>query len=252
MPRVRRPAAEAEVERRLQERGSRLGGQIRALRARRQWSQQDLGDRAALGRLVISRLERGVGPFDVAALERLGLAFGVPLRVEFGRDPREDIADAGHLAMQELLLRTARHAGYSVEFELPTRPAEPWRSIDVGLANPRRQRAIAAECWNTIGDVGAASRSSARKRSELDAMWSGRWGEDAQVGLVWVVRATKRNRLLVERYPEVFRSRFPGSSRLWVRAIVEGTDFPPHPGLIWCDVAATRLFHWRRADGRIT
>jgi hypothetical protein len=166
--------------------------------------------------------------------------------VEFARDPLEDVADAGHLAIQELVLRVARQAGYTTEFELPTRPAEPWRSIDVGLADPRRRRAIEVECWNSVGDFGAATRSSNRKRAELEAMWVGRWGDGVQVGLVWVVRATRRNRALVARYPEIFRRRFPGSSKGWVAALTKGAPFPDEPGLVWSDVGGTRLFHWRR------
>ena len=245
----RRSAIDVELERRLAERATRIGGQVRTLRARRHWSQAQLGERAGLGRLVISRLERAVGPCDVEVLERLSVAFGVRLSVEFGRDPQEDVADAGHLAMQELVLRMGRRAGYTAQFELPTRPAEPWRSADVGLIDPSRHLAIEVECWNTMGDFGAATRSSARKQAELEAMFVGRWGEDVRVGLAWVVRASRRNRSLVERYPEIFRRRFPGSSRRWLAALTQGAEPPIEPGLVWCDVAATRLFHWRRSPG---
>ena len=249
MPGRRRPRLEVEMERRMRERLARLGGEVHAIRARRGWTQADLGARAGLGRMVVNRLERGVGPIDLDALERLGIAFGVPLNLGFGRDPRVDVADAGHLAMQELVLRLGRQAGYSGQFELPTRPAEPWRSIDVVLADERRRRMICVECWNTIGDVGAAVRASARKAAEVVALAVGRWGEAATTGLVWVVRSTARNRTLVERYPEVFASRFRGSSQRWVAALVEGAATPGEPGLIWSDLDATRLFAWRRRAG---
>jgi hypothetical protein len=98
-----------------------------------------------------------------------------------------------------------------------------------------------------IGDIGAAVRSSVRKAAELEALAIGRWGEDATTGLVWVVRATARNRSLIGRYPEVFASRFPGSSRGWVAALTTGAEPPREPGLVWSDVNATRLFAWRRA-----
>ena len=73
-----------------------------------------------------------------------------------------------------------------------------------------------------IGDIGAAARSSARKQAELADLAVARWGTDATTGLVWVVRATARNRALIARYPEVFASRFPGSSRGWVEALTRG------------------------------
>ena len=196
--------------------------------------------------MIVNRLERGAGSTDIDALERIALALQVPLTVAFGRDPRTDVADAGHLGMQELVLRLGRANGLDGGFELATRPAEPWRSIDVVLSHEARHRMICVECWNTIGDIGAAVRSSIRKAAELEQLAVGRWGEDAQVGSVWVVRATARNRTLVARYPEVFASRFRGSSRAWVAALTDAADLPAEPGLVWCDVGATRLSEWRR------
>jgi transcriptional regulator with XRE-family HTH domain len=221
---------------------------MRTMRRRRKWTQVDLARRAGVGRLVIGRAERGVGNLDLETLERIGLALGVALVVSYSRDPREDVADAGHLAMQELVLRLGRPAGYRAQFELPTRPSEAWRSIDVALGSELRRVAIEVECWNTFGDIGAATRSSARKLAELEQIALGRWGPDARAALVWVVRDTARNRALVARYPEVFASRFPGSSRAWVEALMSGGDVPSEPGLVWCDVGSGRLYAWRRSS----
>jgi hypothetical protein len=114
---------------------------------------------------------------------------------------------------------------------------------------PVRRRLIHVECWNRIGDIGAAARSSARKQAELADLAVARWGADATTGLVWVVRASARNRALIARYPEVFASRFPGSSRRWVEALTRGAPPPQEPGIVWSDVAGTRLFAWRRRPG---
>lgn len=216
------------------------------MRLRRRWTQAGLAERAGVGRLVVGRAERGVGPVDLETLERISMALGVALVVDLGRDPLEDVADAGHLAMQELVLRVTREAGFSVRFELPTRPAEPWRSIDVAVASEVDRLAIEIECWNTIGDVGAASRSSARKQAELEALAIARWGADARVRSVWVVRATARNQALAARYPEVFAARFLGSSTAWLKTLTTGSEPPEESGLVWSDVGATRLFAWRR------
>jgi transcriptional regulator with XRE-family HTH domain len=197
--------------------------------------------------MVESRIERGVANPDLDALQRLAGALGRPLVLSFGgRDPEEGPRDAGHLAMQELVLRLGRAAGYDGSFELATKPAEPWRSADVGLAAPKARRLVQVECWNTIGDIGAAVRSSTRKRAELEAVAVARWGDRGTSGLIWVVRASARNRNLVARYPEVFARAFPGSSLRWLGALVEGSAAPAEPGLVWCDVQAKRLFAWRR------
>ncbi len=65
---------------------------------RRGWTRVELAERAGLGRMVESRIERGVGSQDLDALQRIAVAFGRPLVVSFGgRDPEEATADAGTL-----------------------------------------------------------------------------------------------------------------------------------------------------------
>jgi hypothetical protein len=170
-----------------------------------------------------------------------------PSAAEIHRSPRQMPATSRYRNWSCV----GRAAGYVGSFELSTRPAEPWRSVDVGLEFVARRRLILNECWNTIGDVGAAARSSSRKLAELEDLATARWGSPAEVGLLWVVRATARNRALVSRYPEVFASRFPGSSRRWLAALTTGAAPPSQPGLVWCDVGATRLYEWRRVGGPV-
>lgn len=246
MPGRRRTAMSVEVARRRREHGARIGGHVRAARIRRRWTQARLAVEAGVGRMAISRLERGEGNLDLELLERIAIALGVPLRLELGRDPREDVADAGHLAMQELVLRHGRAGGFTRQFELPTKPNEPWRSIDVALGDPRRRVAIDVECWNTVGDFGAAARSSTRKAAELEQLAIAAWGPEARAALVWLVRDSSRNRALVARYPAVFATAFPASSRAWVEALTAGGEVPTDPGLVWCDVRRGRIYAWRR------
>jgi len=252
MPRTHRTALSIDAELRALERRARLGAAIRAARIRRRWSQAELGRRAALGRMVIARIERGETRLDLAALERIAAALGLPLTIALGRDPRQDVADAGHLGIQELVLRIGRHGGLDRRFELATKPDEPWRSADVCFGSTPQRAAIDVECWNTFGNVGASARSSTRKVAELGQLAIAMWGEGARAALVWVVRDTSANRSLIARYPEVFATNFPGSSRAWVAALSAGGPIPKEPGLIWCDVRTTRLFAWRKPAGRGT
>lgn len=244
----------AEAQRLNREQLARLGAQVRAARLRRKWTQAKLAAEAGVARSTVSNIERGLGGgHTLDAWQRIGLALGTPLFVKLQRDHLEDTADAGHLAMQELLLRLGRRCGYRRSFELPSRPAEPWRSSDVGLRDDRRRVLILEECWNSMGDIGAAARSTNRKVGEAEELAVAIGGERAyRVASVWVIRDTRRNRELVRRYPEVFAARFPGSSRGWVEALTPRADgstppaAPQEPGLVWCDVRATRLFAWRR------
>jgi hypothetical protein len=161
---------------------------------------------------------------------------------------QEEPADAGHLRIQEQILRLGRATGRARTFELPTRPSDPTASADVGLGDPDHRALILVECWNAIGDIGSAARSTARKVAEAEQLAIAREGEGGpyRVASVWVVRATRRNRVLVASYPEVFATRFPGSSVGWTLALAAGAAPPEQPGLVWCDIAATRPFAWRR------
>jgi hypothetical protein len=165
------------------------------------------------------------------------------------RDRLDEPADAGHLAIQELVLRLGRRAGYDGRFELPTRPADSARSSDATLLDRRGRRLILVECWNTFGDLGAAARSSNRKLADAEALAAVLGGDDGPlaVGLCWVVRDTAANRALVNRYEHIFASRLPASSAAWVRALTGGGPLPREPGLAWCDLRATRLYARRRS-----
>ena len=158
-------------------------------------------------------------------------------------------ADAGHLGIQELMLCIGASTGHDGTFELSTKASDPARSTDVGLKSRAGRRLVRIECINTIGDIGAAIRSSDRKQSDAEALAIAVGnGQAYSVHEVWVVRHTRRNRALIARYPHIFASRFPGSSRAWVTALMGGTAPPREAGLIWCDVRATRIFEWRRGS----
>jgi transcriptional regulator with XRE-family HTH domain len=248
MVKLKRPEIRSEAARRNREQLSRLGAQVRASRKFRRWTQARLGALVGVARSTVSAIERGFGgSHTLDTWQRLAVALDLPLRIDLGRDPLADTADAGHLAIQELVLRLARAAGYTRGFEVPTRPADPARSTDVGLRDDRRRMMLLVECWNTIGDLGAAARATSRKLAEADALAVAQgWERSFTVRGVWVVRASARNQALVARYPEVFASRFPGSSAGWVAALTGAREPPTQPGMVWCDVGATRLFAWRR------
>ncbi len=243
----RRTDLEIAADRWNREQLSRLGREVRAARKRRRLTQEALGDRVGVGRMTVSRLERGLGGgLSLDAWQRIAIALGTRLHVSIPRDADEQPADAGHLAMQELVLRLARARGASAFVELPTKPAEPWRSIDVAIADDTRHLLTIVECWNTIGDIGAAARGSNRKLAEGEAIAAARWAGSGRAALVWIIRASARNRALVARYPEVFAARFPGSSTAWARALAGGAEPPREPGLVWASVDGTRIFPWRR------
>src|SRR3990170_2409647 len=149
MARVRRPELHAEAARRNQEHLARLGGELRASRRRRRLTQARLGDAVGVVQSTVSQMERGRGgSLSVDVWQRTFLALDRRLVLDVSRDPAQEPADAGHLRIQELVLRLGRAAGYLGTFELPTRPADPSRSADVGLRSDRRRWLLLIGGWN--------------------------------------------------------------------------------------------------------
>jgi transcriptional regulator with XRE-family HTH domain len=249
MPRrKRRSTAETTALRGLSLVLHREGKKVRAARVRRGWRQVELGRRTRLSQATVSKIERGEGAtLSLATWQRVADALDLPLDLKLGRDAREETADAGHLAIQELILRLGRQVGYGRTFELPTKPSDPGGWVDVGLIDHPHRRLLLAECVNSLGDIGASTRASDRKAREAQDLAATLGGEEPySVHVCWVMRDTRRNRELVRRYPELFATRFPGSSRQWVDALITGLEPPVERGLVWCDVTATRVFEWRR------
>lgn len=248
MPRPRRPELHAAAGQANREQLARMGTELRSSRRRRGLTQSALGSRIGVTQSTVSQVERGFGgTLSLDVWQRLFVGLGRRLVIDAGRDPIREPVDAGHLRIQELVLRIGRAAGYRGLFELPTRPIDPSHSTDVCLRSDALRRLLLIECWNTITDIGAAARSTNRKLADAADLAVALGGENPhRVAGCWVVRATVRNRQLLRRYPEVFAAKFPGSSEGWIRALTAGVTPPGEPGLVWCDVTATRLFAWRR------
>jgi len=222
-----------------------LGGAVRVGRRARRWRQRDLGAKVGMSQSQVSKVERGLGgSLPLSSWVALGLAVGRPLRVDLSRpvDVIEPM-DAGHLAAQEWLLRLIASHGWRADFELPTRPQNPSRSIDVAARDVAGRRLLVLEVWNRITDIGASVRASTRKRAEADALAATMAGEGDpyRVTMAWLIRPTAANRGLLRAYPAILRSRFPGSSVRWVAALSSGSDPPAEPGVMWIDPASGRL-----------
>lgn len=222
----------------------RLGQEVRASRKRRRLTQQALADRVGTSRQRIGDIEAGRSlALPATVWFAIAQALGRYLKFEFARDPQADVADAGHLAIQELVIRVAKAAGWEVHLEAKSRAWESNRSIDVRLVDRTQRQVVVVECWNTFGDVGAAARSSNAKVRDEEHHAAAIAGDAApfEVSLVWVVRDTKANRELLARYPQAFAARLPGSSQQWLKALTTRSKPPVEPGLVWSTVGSTRL-----------
>ena len=247
MARPRRPPRAVRAADHDREMLAAFGRNVRESRLQATLTQRQLAASAGVSESTLRRVERGASAsISVDTFQRIGYALDRPVAVQLGRGTGEPI-DAGHLAMQELVVRLVGNAGYRPRVELPAVRHGTWRSSDVAAMRAADHSLLGIECWNTIGDLGAGFRSSDRKRHDLEELAAAIWGPgDHRIGICWVIRATRANRELVARYPMLIESRFPGSSSAWVQALTQGAAPPTGDGLVWCAVGATRIYPWRR------
>jgi transcriptional regulator with XRE-family HTH domain len=229
-----------------------LGREARESRKRRRRTQVQVAADIGLSRSRYAEMERGDGA--QAPLElwvRIGLAVGRPLAVAFSRETSHDGTsgpdDAGHVAAQELVLRLGRARGRRVNAELSTSTARLPYVADVVLRDDIQRVLWLNEIINRAGDLGAVSRSSDRKRSDLEALAILVGGDDSpyRVAVAWLLTDTHANRRLVATYPEFLRARCPGSSTALVAALVDGAPPPRETALAWIDPRRARIYALR-------
>ncbi|MEX2547139.1 MAG: helix-turn-helix transcriptional regulator, partial [Chloroflexota bacterium] len=152
----RRTTAALQAARTLQPVLTREGQKIRRARKRRRWTQALLGGKVGLAQATVSDLERGIGgTLSLEVWQQVAQALALNLDLTLGRDALEEPVDAGHLGVQELVLRLGRLAGYRRTYELPTKPSDPSLSTDVGLIDDLNRRLLQVECVNVFGNINA-------------------------------------------------------------------------------------------------
>jgi transcriptional regulator with XRE-family HTH domain len=146
MPRKTRSQDQIDGDREASLLAATLGGEVKRSRKRRRLTQRQLAARVGLEQSRMSEIERGAGgTLPLGTWVRIGMALDRPFAASLSRDLASEPRDAGHLAPQELLLRMARRSGHTGLFELPTRPADPSRSTDVGIRDDAHRVLIRVE-----------------------------------------------------------------------------------------------------------
>jgi transcriptional regulator with XRE-family HTH domain len=228
----------------------KLGQMIRDGRTRLRLTQDRAAQIAGIARSEWSNLERGKKVATVPIWSRAAQAVGGKLRAYIEETSAATAPrDAVHLRNQELVLRTSRTGGWR---------GVPEQALDADLTRSRhgdvvlsRQRAELPE-WclieviDWVADAGESVRDFDRRLAALDRHAVARMkpGQDVpRSSGFWLLRATRRNRELVDEHRHFFRGRFPGSGRAWLAALTsEDAPMPSAPALLWVDVKGTRIF----------
>jgi transcriptional regulator with XRE-family HTH domain len=227
----------------------RLGIGLRDARRGAGRTQAEIGHAAGVSQGLVSRLERGCGVgASVETWACLAAAVGEQFVAFLDRAPGADRPrDIEHLRRQSALVELASAGGWSALPELAIDPGpQRSRSIDVALVRAVTGEAVVAEIWDWFEDVGASLRSldgkvtglAARLAADLTQVArSGPTEESAwRVKGLFVVRDTRRNRLLVAELRPLFAARFDGSSIAWIRALGSpAAAMPDGHGFLWSD-----------------
>jgi hypothetical protein len=241
----KRTSLQASADRHSADVAKRLGTMLKD--ARRAWkrTQVEASARAGISQSAWSRLELGDARVSLASWDRAAFAAGGRLdafvrRASGADQPR----DAVHLRHQELVIRTALVGGWrSLPEEPIDREARTSRAADVILQRIREYAIV--ELWDWFDDVGAALRAFDRRLDALERFAITRTTDEVLPATsgCWVVRATQRNRRLLQGHRNLFQARFPGSGHAWLAAIRSASAaMPREPAFLWVTIAGDRLF----------
>jgi transcriptional regulator with XRE-family HTH domain len=214
---------------------TRLGVGLREARVRTGLTQRECAATARLSQARWSNLERGLGAgAPLATWAVAAAAAGQELVGFLDQAPGADLPrDIEHLRRQSAIVRRASGGGWVAAPEMPVVAGTAGRVIDALLTRAASREAAVFEVWDLLLDVGQSLRSFDQKvaavRRKLPS-WT--------VSGAWVLRGTRRNRLLVAELAPLFGARFPAVASAWLRALDSRMDaMPREPGLLWTDAA---------------
>lgn len=144
----------------------RLGLSLRALRRRRQWTQDQLGRRAGLSDSAISRVERGgADRLSVRALSRLADQLGarLTLHVMWQGEDLDRLLDRDHAHLVDGMMRRLETAGWTAIPEVTFRIGPERGSIDIFARHPVDGQLLVVEVKSVVPDIQAMLSSLDRK-----------------------------------------------------------------------------------------
>jgi transcriptional regulator with XRE-family HTH domain len=208
---------------------------IRALRRKKRWTQQALGDRAGVSRETISRLERGrARGLPLGTLERIAEALGATVRVEVRwHGARLDrLLDAAHASVQQATADLLTAVGWIVRVEVSFNHYGDRGRIDILAHHPGLRVLLVVEIKSALGDLqdtlgrlGVKTRVGRHVARELG------WTGAAAPVPVLVIGDSRRARRIVTSHEALFaRYALRGRAAIsWLRRPSE----PMPSGLLW-------------------
>jgi hypothetical protein len=249
----RRTPTQAAADRAATELAKKLGKMLADGRRRSGLKQSDAAARAGISRGRWGDLEVRSDPgATLATLSRAAAAVGGSLEAYIRETSAADAPrDSVHLKNQNLVIGLSKAGGWTaLPEEFIDREARTSRAADVLLERTSSvDRTREYSLWDIhdwIEDAGAAVRNFARRVDGLEQFAIARMASDEELprtGGVFVLRATRRNRDLVQENRHFFKARFPGAAKSWLASLRDtAAPVPREAALVWVSVNGERLF----------
>jgi transcriptional regulator with XRE-family HTH domain len=190
----------------------RFGRQVRALRHRKGWRQEDLARAAKVSRSAVARVEQGLAErVTVATLEQIArpLAARLICRLDWNGEALDRLLDADHAALVERVVRILAAHGWLCATEVSFSIFGERGSIDILAFHPNERALLIIEVKSVIPDVQATFVALDRKvrlalRIAQERGWLGR-----SVGRLLVVRERRTARRRVAAHAATFANALP-------------------------------------------
>lgn len=196
---------------------------IRALRRRRGWRQEDLGERAGVSRSAVSRAEHcWLDQLTLRSIRRIfaALEARADLAPRWKGAELERLLDERHAAVVAQVARRLEAAGWTVVLEVTYSEYGERGSIDVLGLRPDIQAVLVVEVKTDVASSEAVGRKLDEKARLAPEIVRARFGwKPATVGRVLVMPDTMKLRRLVQKH-DVIRRMFPVDGvgvRRWLR-----------------------------------
>jgi transcriptional regulator with XRE-family HTH domain len=192
--------------------GVRFGLQVRALRRRRGWRQQDLAAAVGLSRGVVAGIEQGRGDrVTVAALERVanGLGARVVCRLEWHGENLERLLDADHARLVERIVQHLTMLGWTCATETSFNIFGERGSIDVMGYHLDQRILLVVEAKTRIPHVGGMLMTLDRKTRLAPSIARDRDLAPRTVARLLVVTESATARRRVAMHASTFDAAFP-------------------------------------------
>ena len=208
---------------------------IRALRLRKDWSQEVLAGRAGVSREAVSRMERGeMAGMTIARVDKIATALGasVSVQVRWQGEQLDRLVDAAHAALQQAVAELLIGLGWLVRVEISFNHYGDRGRVDVLAFHQPLRILLVTEVKSGLGDMqDTLGRLDVKARLGGVLAREAGWAEVTAVVPALVIGDTRTARNLVAAHAALF-ARFDVRGRAalaWVRRPVE----PSPTGLLW-------------------